>query len=79
MSRGERVYSAAYIAPNPAFGEARKHGNRLRLIEHVMTMGLPGKVTDAAGLRQVYELLLGLPSLGPSWLTSTRSTWPTQR
>jgi hypothetical protein len=65
MSRGERVYSAAYIVPNPAFGEARKHGNHLRLIEHAMTTGLPGKVADAAGLREVYELLLGLPSLGP--------------
>jgi hypothetical protein len=65
MSRGERVYSAAYIVPNPAFGEARKHGNHLRLIEHAMAAGLPGKVADAAGLREVYELLLGLPSLGP--------------
>jgi len=65
MSRGERVYSAAYIVPNPAFGEARKHGNHLRLIEHAMTTGLPGRVAGAAGLRQVYELLLGLPSLGP--------------
>jgi hypothetical protein len=43
----------------------RKHGNHLRLIEHAMTAGLPGKVADAAGLREVYELLLGLPSLGP--------------
>jgi hypothetical protein len=25
MRRGERVYSAAYIVPNPAFGEARKY------------------------------------------------------
>ena len=65
MSRGERVYSAAYIVPNPAYGEARKHGNHLRLIEHAMTAGLPGKAADAAGLREVYELLLGLPSLGP--------------
>jgi hypothetical protein len=62
MSRGERVYSAAYIVPNPAFGEARKHGNHLRLIEYAMSAGLPGKVAGAAGL---YELLLGLPSLGP--------------
>jgi hypothetical protein len=36
MSRGERVYSAAYIVPNPPFGEARKHGNHLRLIEHAI-------------------------------------------
>jgi alpha-glutamyl/putrescinyl thymine pyrophosphorylase clade 1 len=30
-----------------------------------MTRDLPEKVADAAGLREVYELLLGLPSLGP--------------
>jgi hypothetical protein len=64
MRRGEPVYSAAYIVPNPAFGETRKHGNHLRLIENAMTTDLPGKVVDA-GLREVYELLLGLPSLGP--------------
>jgi hypothetical protein len=65
MRRGERIYSAAYIVPNPPFGQARKHGNHLRLIEHAMTSGLPGKVSAAASLREVYELLLALPSLGP--------------
>ena len=61
---GERIYSAAYIAPNPPFGEARKHGNHLRLIEHAMTR-LPREVTAAGSLREVFELLAGLPSLGP--------------
>jgi len=65
MAHGERVYSAAYIVPNPAFGEARKHGNHLRLIEHAMTMGLPEQLSKAAGLRELYESLLRLPSLGP--------------
>ena len=65
MRRGERVYSAAYIVPNPPFGHVRKHGNHLRLIEHAMTSGLPAKISAAAALREVYELLLALPSLGP--------------
>lgn len=65
MRRGERVYSAAYIVPNPAFGEARKHGNHLRLIEHAMTSDLPSKITMATDLRDLYGLLLALPSLGP--------------
>src|SRR5713101_4066958 len=31
MSRaGDRIYSAAYIMPSPAFGETRKHRNHLR-------------------------------------------------
>jgi hypothetical protein len=65
MRRGERVYSAAYIVPNPPFGQARKHGNHLRLIEHAMTSGLPAKIAATTGLREVYELLLALPSFGP--------------
>ncbi len=65
MSRGERVYSAAYIVPSPPFGESRKHGNHLRLIEHAMATGLPQAITAAPGLREVYDLLAALPSLGP--------------
>lgn len=64
IGSGERIYSAAYIVPNPPFGEARKHGNHLRLIEHAMTR-LPRAVTAAGSLREIYELLAGLPSLGP--------------
>jgi alpha-glutamyl/putrescinyl thymine pyrophosphorylase clade 1 len=65
MRGGDPAYSAAYIVPNPPFGEARKHGNHLRLIEHAMASGLPGRVVAAGSLREVYELLLGLPSIGP--------------
>jgi hypothetical protein len=65
MARGERIYSAAYILPNPGFGEARKHRNHLRLIEHAMTSDLPESAGAAAGLRELYEVLLTLPSLGP--------------
>jgi hypothetical protein len=65
MRRGERIYSAAYIVPNPPFGEARKHGNHLRLIEHAMAGGLPGRITAAGNLQAVYEALRALPSLGP--------------
>lgn len=65
MARGERIYSAAYIVPNPPFGEPRKHGNHLRLIESAMTGGLPNAVADATGLKAVYDALLTLPSLGP--------------
>jgi hypothetical protein len=65
MSRGERIYSAAYIVPNPPFGEARKHGNHLRLIEHAMSAGLSRALAAAPDLRASYDLLAALPSLGP--------------
>ncbi len=65
MQRGQRVYSAAYIIPNPPFGETRKHGNHLRLIEHAMTEDLPQRFAEAGSLHGVYELLAALPSLGP--------------
>jgi 5-hmdU DNA kinase, helical domain len=64
MDGGERIYSAAYIVPNPPFGEPRKHGNHLRLIEIAMAGGLSAAVTGAKDLRDVYEALLALPSLG---------------
>ena len=63
--RGDPIYSAAYIMPNPPFGERRKHENHLRLLEHAMAGGLPAKVAAAGNLRAVYELLLSLPSIGP--------------
>jgi hypothetical protein len=65
MDGGTRMYSAAYIVPNPPFGEARKHGNHLRLIEQVMASGLPARLAAAGSLREVYGQLLTLPSLGP--------------
>jgi hypothetical protein len=43
--------------PTPAFGEARKHGNQLRLIEHAMTTGLPGKAADGGQFVEDPDLL----------------------
>lgn len=65
MQRGERIYSAAYIVPNPAYGEPRKHGNHLRLLEQAMATELDALLVEAKSLREVYELLVDLPSLGP--------------
>ena len=65
MRAGKRIYSAAYIMPNPPFGESRKHSNHLRLLEYAMKSGLPASIAAAGSLREVYELLLAMPSLGP--------------
>ncbi|XXX80085.1 nucleotide kinase domain-containing protein [Sorangium sp. So ce134] len=64
MERGERIYSAAYIMPSPSFGAQRKHGNHLRLIQHMMKDGAPQKVADANSLESVFRTLRGYPSLG---------------
>ena len=64
LEDGQRVYSAAYIMPSPAFGSPRKHRNHLRLVEHMMADGAPRKLTKATSLRAAFELLRGYPSLG---------------
>jgi len=65
LASGERIYSAAYIMPSPDFGSPRKHRNHLRLLEHMMVDRVPQGVTEARSLREVFEILLGHPSLGP--------------
>lgn len=64
LDRGQRIYSAAYIMPSPAFGSPRKHRNHLRLIELMMGDGAPRKLAKAASLQAAFELLRGYPSLG---------------
>lgn len=64
LSRGERIYSAAYIMPSPSFGSARKHRNHLMLLEHMMRDDAPRRVAEARSLREVFEILRGYPSLG---------------
>lgn len=64
FAAGERVYSAAYIMPSPPFSERRKHGNHLRLIQHMMRDRAPSRVAQAKSLSSVFEILRGYPSLG---------------
>lgn len=64
FAEGQRIYSAAYIMPSPAFGSPRKHRNHLRLIEYMMGDGAARKLARAGSLRDVFELLRGYPSLG---------------
>jgi len=65
MARGERIYSAAYIMPAPAFGHQRKHANHLALLAKMMEDRLPERVHQAPTLRAVYERLVRYPSIGP--------------
>lgn len=61
---GQRIYSAAYIMPSPAFGGERKHSNHLRLLARMMDDGLPARIAAATSLRSVYEQLLTYSGIG---------------
>jgi hypothetical protein len=63
-SRGQTIYSAAYIMPAPAFGYVRKHSNHLALIARMMSDRLPDRLREAQVLENVYELILAYPGLG---------------
>lgn len=58
------IYSPAYVIPPPRLGAARKHLNHLRLLELMMDDGLAGRVRNAGGLHELYETLMGYPSIG---------------
>ena len=62
-----RIYSAAYIMPNaPRFKEGSyKHRTHLDLLESAVTSGLLKQILEAGSMREVYGLLLSLPSIGP--------------
>lgn len=60
----ERLYSAAYVVPPPAFGESRKHANHLRLLELMMSGGVAGRIDSAGSLRGGFEVLRSYPTIG---------------
>jgi len=65
MAAGERLYSAAYIMPAPAFGHRRKHANHLAMLKAMMDDRLPDRMRQASSLRSVYEMLRLYPGVGP--------------
>ena len=65
ISRGSRIYSAAYIMPSPSLGHKRKHANHLALLARMIDDGLPGRLARASSLAGVYEMILAYPGLGP--------------
>lgn len=66
MSRGERVYSAAYIMPSGGAKSpgGRKHAMHLRLIEKMMKDELPKKIGAAKSMAKAFELLRAYPTIG---------------
>jgi alpha-glutamyl/putrescinyl thymine pyrophosphorylase clade 1 len=64
IDKGQRIYSAAYIMPSPAFGEKRKHSNHLRLLKRMMEDKLPAQICVAPSLQSVYHLLISFSGIG---------------
>lgn len=61
------IYTAAFIlcAANP-YGYSTKHENHLELVRRMYSPGgIGGDLARAGSLRQVYELLLSWPMIGP--------------
>jgi hypothetical protein len=65
ISRGSRIYSAAYIMPSPSLGHKRKHANHLALLARMIDDGLPGRLARMSSLSTVYQTILTYPGLGP--------------
>jgi hypothetical protein len=65
ITRGERIYSAAYIMPPPRLGHERKHANHLALLQAMMSDGLPAQIQKASSLASVYALIKPYPGIGP--------------
>lgn len=65
ISLHNRIYSAAYIMPSPAYGYERKHANHLALLLNMMMDGVPEKLAGAKSLQAVYKTLLSYPGIGP--------------
>ena len=62
--RNIRLYSAAYIMPDPKFGHQRKHRNHLQLLKLMLQRETPSRIVSAKSLKAVYEVLRDFPSIG---------------
>ncbi len=66
MSKGTRIYSAAYIMPSGGASSTvkRKHQMHLRLLETMMRNELPARLADTSSMKQAFKLLRSYPTLG---------------
>lgn len=65
VSKGERIYSGAYIMPPAlAFGYGKKHQNHLRLLEQILYDEVPQRVAEARTMRKAFEILRSYPGVG---------------
>lgn len=64
--QGVSIYSGAYIMASPnEYGYALKHQNHLKLIEQIISSGLPEKIGNIKSIESLFNHLLVYPSIGP--------------
>ena len=66
LSKGTKIYSAAYIMPSGKsfFGYDRKHSNHLKLIEYMLEKNLDEQLVRARRMQQAFDIIKSFPSLG---------------
>jgi 5-hmdU DNA kinase-like protein len=62
--QGQRLYSAAYVMPSPAFGAVRKHDNHLRLLDHMMNDSITSRLTNTESMCEAFEIIKSYPGMG---------------
>jgi len=67
MSKGGRIYSAAYIMPSgiTIYGYKRKHRNHLKIIESMISSRAPDRIAQLPDFKSVYLFLREYPCVGP--------------
>jgi hypothetical protein len=64
VSRGEPIYSAAYVIPSPWLGAQRKHTNHLLLLQQMLRDGLRNRLQASWSMSEAFQLLRRYPGLG---------------
>lgn len=66
LTRGETIYSAAYIMPSGSstFGTTKKHRAHLKLLAQMMNDEVALRISEARNMRDAFMLLRSYPTIG---------------
>lgn len=66
MSKGGRIYSAAYIMPSGgrSASPGRKHQMHLQLLTRMLADELPDRLSECRNMRSAFEMLRSYPTIG---------------
>jgi len=64
MSRGRRIYSAAYIMPSGGGAYARKHEMHLRLLEKMVSDEVPARIGGLRSMKDAFGMIRAYPTIG---------------